>query len=125
MVEDPRPTSWSKRGPGIVSNSRLFRVGNLYVALRTFLSRFSFIGLSGLYFSLEHLSVSDATMLTFITPILLGFSGAIFLKEPVSLKEMFSGCRRRRSTCCGCSSRTASMQLHWRYFDCKATVSFW
>ncbi|KAF8499631.1 integral membrane protein DUF6 [Russula emetica] len=50
-----------------------------------------FIGLAGMYLSLEHLSVSDATMLTFITPILLGFSGAIFLKEPLSLREMLSG----------------------------------
>lgn len=33
-------------------------------------------------------------MLTFITPILLGFSGAIFLKEPISLKGMLSGCRQ-------------------------------
>jgi len=29
--------------------------------------------------------------LTFIAPILTGFSGAIFLKEPLSLKELFSG----------------------------------
>jgi len=30
-------------------------------------------------------------MLTFLTPILTGFSGAIFLKEPFSLRQMFSG----------------------------------
>jgi hypothetical protein len=64
-------------------------------------------------------------MLTFITPILLGFTGAIFLKETLSLRGMLSGCRRRWSTCCDCSSQNASMQLHWRYFDCPATVSFW
>lgn len=58
-------------------------------------SHFSFVGLAGLYLSLEHLSVSDATMLTFITPILLGFTGAIFLKEHFSLKVLLSGCRRR------------------------------
>jgi len=51
----------------------------------------SFVGLSGLYFSLQYLSLSDATVLTFITPILTGFSGAFFLREPFSLKQMFSG----------------------------------
>ena len=88
-------------------------------------SHFSFIGLAGLYLSLEHLSVSDATMLTFITPILLGFTGTIILKEPLSLREMLSGCGRCLSNCCDCYSQTASMQLYWRYFDCPATVSFW
>ena len=51
----------------------------------------SFVGLSGLYFSLQYLSLSDSTALTFITPILTGFSGAIFLKEPFSTKQTFSG----------------------------------
>ena len=50
-----------------------------------------FFGLSGLYFSLQYLSLSDATVLTFLTPILTGFSGAIFLKEPLSLKELLAG----------------------------------
>jgi drug/metabolite transporter (DMT)-like permease len=48
-----------------------------------------------MYFSLQGLSLSDATVLTFIAPILTGFSGAIFLKEPLSLKELFSGCKYR------------------------------
>ncbi|KAI0274067.1 hypothetical protein BGY98DRAFT_1099244 [Russula aff. rugulosa BPL654] len=52
---------------------------------------FQFHWVAGLYLSLEHLSVSDATMLTFITPILLGFTGTIILKEPLSLREMLSG----------------------------------
>ncbi|KAF8495943.1 hypothetical protein F5888DRAFT_511455 [Russula emetica] len=50
----------------------------------------AFIGLTGLYLSLEHLSVSDANILTFITPILLGFSGPAYLKESLSLREMLS-----------------------------------
>jgi drug/metabolite transporter (DMT)-like permease len=62
-----------------------------------------------MYLSLEHLSVSDATMLTFITPILLVFSGAIFLKEPFSLRAMLSGCRRRWSIYCDRFSQTASV----------------
>jgi len=44
-----------------------------------------------MYFSLQHLSLSDATALTFISPILTGFSGAVFLKETLSLKETFAG----------------------------------
>ncbi|KAI0247429.1 hypothetical protein BJV78DRAFT_1157203 [Lactifluus subvellereus] len=33
----------------------------------------------------------SAHLLTFLTPILTGFSGAIFLKEPLSLKEILAG----------------------------------
>ncbi|KAH9036479.1 drug/metabolite transporter superfamily [Lactarius pseudohatsudake] len=50
-----------------------------------------FFGLSGLYFSLQYLSLSDAMVLSFLSPILIGFTGAMFLKEPFSLKEMFAG----------------------------------
>jgi drug/metabolite transporter (DMT)-like permease len=46
-----------------------------------------FFGLYGAYVSVQYLSLSDATVLTFITPILTGFSGAVFLREPLSLKE--------------------------------------
>jgi drug/metabolite transporter (DMT)-like permease len=54
------------------------------------------MGLAGMYASLVHLSLSDATMLTFVAPILTGFSGALILKETVSLREMFAGCRHPR-----------------------------
>ncbi|KAN0135178.1 hypothetical protein V8E53_007069 [Lactarius tabidus] len=50
-----------------------------------------FFGISGLYFSLQYLSLSDATVLTFLVPILTGFSGAVFLKEPLSLRELLAG----------------------------------
>jgi threonine/homoserine efflux transporter RhtA len=43
------------------------------------------------YFSLEYLSLSDATVITFIAPILTTFSGAIFLKETLSLNEVGAG----------------------------------
>ena len=33
-------------------------------------------------------------MLTFIAPILTGFSGPIFLKEPLSLTGILAGCKR-------------------------------
>ncbi|KAF8259028.1 integral membrane protein DUF6 [Lactarius quietus] len=50
-----------------------------------------FIGLCGIYFSLQYLSLSDATVLTFLVPICTGFSGAVFLKEPFSLRELLAG----------------------------------
>jgi hypothetical protein len=45
-----------------------------------------------MYFSLQYLSLSDATVLTFIAPILTGFSGAVFLKESLSIGEVLAGC---------------------------------
>lgn len=50
-----------------------------------------FFGLCGIYFSLQYLSLSDAMVLTFLVPIFTGFSGAIFLKEPFSLRELLAG----------------------------------
>lgn len=46
-----------------------------------------------MYFSLQYLSLSDAMVLKFLAPILTGFSGAIFLKETLSLKEIVAGCK--------------------------------
>ena len=51
-----------------------------------------FFGIFGVYSSLQYLSLSDATVLTFLVPIFTGFSGALFLKEPLSLKELLAGC---------------------------------
>ncbi|KAF8259029.1 drug/metabolite transporter superfamily [Lactarius quietus] len=50
-----------------------------------------FLGISGMYFSLQYLSLSDATALSFLSPILTGFSGAVFLKETLSLREVLAG----------------------------------
>jgi drug/metabolite transporter (DMT)-like permease len=51
-----------------------------------------------MYFSLQHLSLSDATVLTFMAPILTGFSGAVFLKEPLSIGEVLAGCKHLKPT---------------------------
>lgn len=51
-----------------------------------------FTALSGMYFSLQYLSLSDAVVLKFLAPILTGFSGTIFLGESLSLKEVTAGC---------------------------------
>ncbi|KZT65694.1 DUF6-domain-containing protein [Daedalea quercina L-15889] len=42
---------------------------------------FGFIGLSGSYFSLQYLSVSDSTVLQFLAPMCTGIVGALVLKE--------------------------------------------
>jgi drug/metabolite transporter (DMT)-like permease len=66
-------------------------------------SYFSFFTLAGVYLSLKYLSLSDATALTFLAPIITGFSGAIFLKEGLSFRNMLSGCRQCiRHTCPSC-----------------------
>ena len=45
-----------------------------------------------MYFSLQYLSLSDATVLTFLSPLCTAASGAMFLGEIFSRKELFAGC---------------------------------
>ena|SRR5882757_671300 len=46
-----------------------------------------FIGLIGLYWSLQYLSVADVTVLTFLAPLTTALAGWIFLKEGYSIKQ--------------------------------------
>jgi drug/metabolite transporter (DMT)-like permease len=46
-----------------------------------------FFGLCGLYWSLQYLSVADATVLTFLAPLTTAFTGCILLKESYSIKQ--------------------------------------
>lgn len=50
-----------------------------------------FFGLIGIYFSLQYLSLSDATVLTFLAPLCTAASGALFLSEKFSRREAFAG----------------------------------
>lgn len=50
-----------------------------------------FLGLFGLYYSLQYLSLSDATVITFLTPICTMVTGAIFLKETVYMRQIVAG----------------------------------
>jgi drug/metabolite transporter (DMT)-like permease len=54
-----------------------------------------FVGLFGLYSSLQYLSLSDATVLTFLTPFTTAIAGALILKETSTRKEAFAGCESR------------------------------
>ncbi len=53
---------------------------------------FRFFGLFGTYFCLKYLSLSDATVLSFLAPFCTGISGALFLKEKYNFREALAGC---------------------------------
>ncbi|KAK0470644.1 integral membrane protein DUF6 [Armillaria novae-zelandiae] len=50
-----------------------------------------FAGLSGVYYSLKYLSLSEATVLTFLTPFTTTISSAIFLGETVTAGYLVAG----------------------------------
>ncbi|SJL06659.1 related to Probable transport protein YPL264C [Armillaria ostoyae] len=50
-----------------------------------------FVGLSGVYYSLKYLSLSEATVLTFLTPFTTTISSAIFLGETVTAGYLVAG----------------------------------
>ncbi|EIW58655.1 DUF6-domain-containing protein [Trametes versicolor FP-101664 SS1] len=52
---------------------------------------FGFVGIFSLYYSLQYLSLSDATVLQFLAPIFTAISGAVLLREPLSWREAAAG----------------------------------
>ncbi|KDN35579.1 hypothetical protein K437DRAFT_230165 [Tilletiaria anomala UBC 951] len=52
---------------------------------------FGFFGLFGLYFSLQYLSLADATVITFLSPLATSIAGYIFLKESFTFQEAIAG----------------------------------
>jgi len=44
-----------------------------------------------MYFSLQYLSLSDAVVLTFLTPMCTGLAGKLFLKEKYTLLQASAG----------------------------------
>ncbi|KAL1942255.1 hypothetical protein VTO73DRAFT_6319 [Trametes versicolor] len=60
----------------------------LLLAARGF---FGFFGLFGVYYSLQYLSLSDATVLTFLAPMCTAVTGAVLLHEKLSWREAFAG----------------------------------
>ncbi|KAF7328954.1 Aldo-keto reductase [Mycena venus] len=50
-----------------------------------------FIGLNGTYFSLQYLSLSDVTVLSFLVPMCTAILGSIFLKETFTKREALAG----------------------------------
>ncbi|KAI0704155.1 hypothetical protein C8Q76DRAFT_801904 [Earliella scabrosa] len=52
---------------------------------------FGFFGIFGVYYSLQYLSVTDATVLQFLSPMFTAIAGALFLHESFSWREGFAG----------------------------------
>ncbi|KAF4621973.1 hypothetical protein D9613_009250 [Agrocybe pediades] len=50
-----------------------------------------FFGLFGVYYSLQYLSLSDATVLTFLAPMCTAIAGALLLGEKFTRKEALAG----------------------------------
>ncbi|KAG8733466.1 hypothetical protein FRC11_006014 [Ceratobasidium sp. 423] len=50
-----------------------------------------FFGLFGLYYSLRYMSLSDATVLTFLSPTVAAAFGFLFLREAISWKQAVAG----------------------------------
>ncbi|KAJ3544238.1 hypothetical protein NMY22_g2845 [Coprinellus aureogranulatus] len=50
-----------------------------------------FFGLFGIYYSLQYLSLSDATVLTFLSPMTTAIAGALLLGERFSWKQAVAG----------------------------------
>ncbi|KAK0502418.1 drug/metabolite transporter superfamily [Armillaria luteobubalina] len=50
-----------------------------------------FIGICGVYYSLKYLSLSEATVLTFLVPTTTAIAGAVFLGETVSVGQIIAG----------------------------------
>lgn len=50
-----------------------------------------FLGLVGLYLSIQYLSVADATVLTFLTPLTTAVTGCILLREGYSVTQAVAG----------------------------------
>ncbi|GAK64137.1 drug/metabolite transporter superfamily [Moesziomyces antarcticus] len=58
------------------------------LALRGFVG---FFGLFGLYYSLQYLSLADATVITFLGPLATGLLGFLVLGEPFTVRETLGG----------------------------------
>lgn len=50
-----------------------------------------FFGLFGIYFSLRYLSLSDATVLTFLAPLCTAGVGALVLGEKIGWRQVVAG----------------------------------
>ncbi|KDR72929.1 hypothetical protein GALMADRAFT_252278 [Galerina marginata CBS 339.88] len=50
-----------------------------------------FFGLFGVYYSLQYLSLSDATVLTFLAPMCTAMAGSVLLGENFTRREAFAG----------------------------------
>ena len=74
---------------GVSSGALRFLFGQ-HLSIHEVYSRF--FGLFGVYYSLQYLSLSDATVLTFLAPMFTCVTGAVILKEDFHWKQAVAGC---------------------------------
>src|SRR6266566_2406765 len=82
-----------------------------------------FTAISGMYFSLKYLTLSNAVVLKFLAPNLTVFSGAIFLRETLSSKEILTGREHLMNEIASIGIYAISIQFLWGYFDCQTSGS--
>ncbi|EAU83500.1 integral to membrane protein [Coprinopsis cinerea okayama7 len=58
-----------------------------------------FFGLFGIYYSLQYLSLSDATVLTFLSPMCTAVTGALLLGETLTKRQALAGGKSRVFRC--------------------------
>ena len=96
LEENSTPVPRSKGCPDFAVPPRFRWVCTLFMRtlLRTLLIYYGrFLAVYGTFCALQYLPLSDVTVLKFITPILIGLSGAVFLREPFSLRVALAGCK--------------------------------
>ncbi|CAM1502321.1 Fc.00g043050.m01.CDS01 [Cosmosporella sp. VM-42] len=76
---------WYQKVPGAPFGDRSIR------GLLVLRGMAGFIGLFGAYYSLSYLNISDATVISFLTPILTAFLCFVALREPFTVKEGLAG----------------------------------
>lgn len=91
-----------------------------------------FTGIFGLYFSLQYLSLSDATVLTFLVPLSTAVAGALILKESFSVREGIAGRAWLQAPSLHVSRHMLivyfclySFQFIRSNFDCASTIIVW
>jgi hypothetical protein len=130
LAKNSKPAPRTKRYQAFACATGLHRVKTLPVLLWNVDAphrQHRFTALSGMYFSLQYLSFSDAVVLRYIAPILTGFSGAIFLRERLFLKQFVAGCKHDFMVELTSTAilQDASVQPLGSGADCQASVSFW
>lgn len=83
---------------------------------------YSFVGLSGLYYSLQYLSLSDASVLTYLVPFTTGATGALLLHESFTIKEAVAGRKHLHRRIPLGTDSCRSIQFGGSGFDCQAAL---
>lgn len=82
-----------------------------------------FVGLFGTYYALQYLSLSDTTVLSFLTPMATAVTGALLLKENLTAKQVLASCMHLRTVLafsCATYRSPDSIQLRRRSAHCEA-----